>query len=624
MCGIVGGVGDVTSDLLDKMLSEIQHRGPDNTDTYHSEGVGLGHARLSIIDLSESSNQPLWDTSRTACIVFNGEIYNYKKLREELLEGGVSFSTQGDAEVLLNTYLKYGVEGLKSVSGIFSFAIWVPERKELFLARDPYGVKPLYYLESENKLYFSSEMKSLIPAIDGEVSINKNALLRTLICLWSPGEETIIAGIKKIKPAYYMKVLNGAVEQYDSYWEWPDYKPNNSLSEQQHSVNTIESIEKAVGEQLVSDVEVGTFLSGGLDSSLLTALASREIPGIKSFTIDSNEGSRGNDGFSDDLPYAKAVASFLKSELNILKASPDITKLLPKMVYHLDELQADPAPLNVLLICEEARRQGIKVLLSGAGGDDIFSGYRRHYAVTKEKYWAGLPKVARRALKGVTSKLSKQNPSLRRVSKAFQYADLEGDERLLSYFFWLDPSIAKGLFVAPEELVEKPFEFITDELNTLNYSDPLEKMLYLERKYFLVDHNFNYTDKMSMAAGVEVRVPFLDKGVIDVASSIPSSLKQKGKVGKSILKKASESILPIDVIYRSKSGFGAPLRSWLKNELSDMVDELLSQEKIQRRGIFKYDAVKDLIEKDRKGIADYSYPIFALLCFEIWCQQFLD
>ncbi|WP_391088883.1 asparagine synthase (glutamine-hydrolyzing) [Vibrio sp. NH-UV-68] len=624
MCGIVGGVGNITGDILDNMLNEIQHRGPDNTGTYLSKGIGLGHARLSIIDLSELSNQPLWNSSKTACIVFNGEIYNYKDLRNNLLDEGVIFNTKGDAEVLLNIYLKHGPEGLKSVSGIFSFAIWMPEKDQLFLARDPYGVKPLYYLETNNKFYFSSEMKSLLYAIDGQAEINKNALLRTLVCLWSPGEETIISGIKKLKPAHYITVRNGIIEKYKRFWHWPTYKPNVALSEEQLAANTIEAIKKAVDEQLVSDVEVGTFLSGGLDSSLLTALASKKLPGIKSFTIDSSEGVRGNDGFSDDLPYAKSVASFLRSELNILKTSPDITKLLPQMVYHLDELQADPAPLNVLLICEEARKQNIKVLLSGAGGDDIFSGYRRHYAITKEKYWSGLPRVARKVIKGVTSNLPKQYPILRRVSKAFQYADLEGDERLLSYFFWLDPSIAKDLFVNPDELADKPFDFIIDELKMLDYSDPLEKMLFLERNYFLVDHNFNYTDKMSMATGVEVRVPFLDQRVIDVASTIPSNLKQKGKVGKYILKKASESILPFNVIYRPKSGFGAPLRSWLKKDLSDMVDDLLSKNNIQKRGIFRYEAVKNLIEKDRKGVADYSYPIFALLCFEIWCQRFLD
>ncbi|EJE8737476.1 asparagine synthase (glutamine-hydrolyzing) [Vibrio vulnificus] len=625
MCGIVGAIGDLESSLVEDMVQQMSHRGPDNISTYSSENVHLGHARLSIIDLSQSSNQPLWDVQKKACIVFNGEIYNYKELQTELESQGIDFNSSGDAEVLLNMYLAYGIKALNKISGIFSFAIWDDTKQSLVVARDHYGVKPLYYVQQDGEFYFASEIKSLLCIPKVKKEINLDTLFRTLIFLWNPGEETLLEGVKKVKPAHYMIVKDGAVAKYERYWSWPAYNPQNTVPESTHQSRVLDAVRGAVEEQLVADVKVGSFLSGGLDSSLIVALAAHKLDGkIDTFTIDSGGESQSKEGFSDDLPYAKQVAGYLGVELDVLKVNPDIVSLLPKMIYHLDELQADPAPLNVLLICENAKKQGIKVLLSGAGGDDIFTGYRRHYAVTAERYWSWLPKFGRTVLKGATQCLPKGKASSRRVAKAFQYADLDGDERLLSYFYWMDPKVARDLFAKPEKISASPMQFILDEMADVSTDDPVERMLTLEQKYFLVDHNFNYTDKMSMATGVEVRVPFLDKNVVNVASQVPSKLKQKGRIGKSILKKAAEEVLPNSVIYRSKSGFGAPLRAWLKGDLAELVDDLLSVEKVKARGIFNAEKIQALLAEDRANKADYSYPIFAMLCFELWCQQFID
>lgn len=625
MCGIAGGYGHLDVKVLEQMAQKMSHRGPDYLSFSSIGNVHLAHARLSIIDLSADSNQPMWDLQSRASIVFNGEIYNYRELRQELEEKGVKFRSQGDAEVLLNLYLEEGENCLNKLSGIFSFAIWDPRSEQLFVARDNYGVKPLYYTENRDGFYFASEMKSLLCVPSVKREINPDSLFRSLVFLWSPGEETLIKDIHKVKPAHFMVVKAGKLVRYEKYWDWPAYQPDYSIDSGAHQNQILKALGSAVKEQLVADVKVGSFLSGGLDSSLIVALAQQNVEtGIRCFTIDSGSAEQSKDGFEDDLPYAKKVAEHLNVELDILKVTPDITQLLPKMIYHLDELQADPAPINVLLICEQAKKQGIKVLLSGAGGDDIFTGYRRHYAVKAEKYWAWLPKPARRLLKTAAALLPKDQAVTRRISKAFQYADLSADQRLLSYFFWLEPSVALSLFKHPEQLSTTPFKFIYDELAKVKTDDPVERMLTLEQKYFLVDHNFNYTDKMSMAAGVEVRVPFLDKRVADVASKVPSELKQEGRVGKSILKKAAESLLPKDIIYRPKSGFGAPLRTWLKNDLSEYVDSLLSIDSINKRGIFDAGRVQQLLADDRNGKSDYSYPIFALLCFEIWCQQFLD
>jgi asparagine synthase (glutamine-hydrolysing) len=456
-----------------------------------------------------------------------------------------------------------------------------------------------------------------------ERTIDYDALLRSLVFLWSPGEHTLLNGVKKLKPGHFLVIKDQRLSRDQCFWSWPEYKPDQQVSETA-AERVREAIRQSVEDQLVADVPVGAFLSGGLDSSMLVGLANRKsMQAIQCFTIDIGES---NGEFIEDLPYAEQVARHLSVPLNVLKITPDIVSLLPKMVYHLDELQADASAINVMLICEYARQKGIKVLLSGAGGDDIFTGYRRHYALSMERYWSWLPGSLRVGLKWVADKLPQGSTFGRRAAKAFKYADLDGSERLLSYFYWIDPTVVRDLFVddIQAKISPSPMSFLLAELDSQSTKDPLERMLYLERRYFLVDHNFNYTDKMSMATGVEVRVPFLDKRVANVASSISVKLKQKGAVGKWILKKSAEAILPSDIIYRPKSGFGAPIRSWIKNDLAAYVDQQLSFEKVRDRGIFKPDKVRRLIDDDRRGIEDYSYPIFALLCFELWCQTFLD
>jgi len=623
MCGIAGGFGKLSPDSLSKMIKAMGHRGPDHSGKTSIGDVHLGHARLSIIDPSAASNQPCWDFDKKACIVFNGEIYNYQSLRQDLIEKGYKFNSEGDSEVLVNLYLEYGEELFKHVNGIYAFAVWDVELGQLLLARDPFGVKPLYYYQNVSGFYFASEIKSLLHVDSFKSKIDHDALLRSLVFLWSPGESTLLQGVSKLKPGHFVVVKERVICKNHCFWDWPEYRPLDQ-SPEDSAKYVLQALELSVEDQLVSDVPVGAFLSGGLDSSLLVGLAKRkaEYP-IECFTINMG---KSNNEFVDDLPYAKKVAKYLSVPLNTLDISPDIVNVLPKMVYHLDELQADVSAINVMLICEQARQKGIKVMLSGAGGDDLFTGYRRHYAVSMERYWAWLPKSFRRNLKLLASLLPRKYVVSRRIAKALQYADLDSSERLLSYFYWIDPEIVRSIFVdnVSSTLSKSPMDFMLSELNNLETKEPVEKMLHLERKYFLVDHNFNYTDKMSMATGVEVRVPFLDQRVVNEAAKVDVKFKQKGSVGKWILKKAAESVLPIEIIYRPKSGFGAPLRKWMKSDLEPVVAKYLSEERLTNRGIFKPDRVQSLIEDDRRGVADYSYTIFALLCFEIWCEHFID
>jgi asparagine synthase (glutamine-hydrolysing) len=301
---------------------------------------------------------------------------------------------------------------------------------------------------------------------------------------------------------------------------------------------------------------------------------------------------------------------------------------LERMVWQLDEPLADPAPLNVLYICELARQQGVKVLLSGAGGDDLFTGYRRHRAVQLERYWSWLPKTARNGLESATAALDKRSPTARRLEKLFRGAGLAGDERLTNYFLWTKKADLMALYtpafraeLAGAAASEPMLDFLRPLSDNIG---PLDRMLALEQRFFLTDHNLNYTDKMSMAVGVEVRVPFLDLDLVNFAARIPMALKQRGQVGKWVLKKAMEPYLPHDVIHRPKSGFGAPLRRWMRYELRELVGDMLSTNSIRRRGLFEPTAVQSLITANDTGKVDASYTLLSLLCIEIWCRRFID
>ncbi len=627
MCGIIGAFAELDSHTFQQMVESISHRGPDHAAQESIGDVHLGHTRLSVIDLSEHSNQPVWDSKRKACIVFNGEIYNYKILRQSLLALGYAFASHGDAEVILNLYLHAGVASFEQLDGMFAFAIWDVRNKELIVARDRFGIKPFYYTENENGFYFASELKALLLVPGVSNALNYDALLRTIVFLWSPGPETILQSILKLEPGCYFVVKDRKVIQRECYASWPDYQPQK-MGVQQACERIQDALQASIDEQLVSDVPVGAFLSGGLDSSLIVAMAKKAgAHELECFTIRSLASSGEDyDGFVDDLPYAKKVAHDLDVHLNVVDATPNIMTLLSTMLYHLDEPNADPAPLNVWLICEQARLKGIKVLLSGAGGDDVFTGYRRHRAIGFEKYYSAMPFFFRCILQRLTSHLPKRNPLLRRISKLFAYASLPANERLLSYFYWIDPGVVRALFTdgIQRQLSEQPMASLLSALDARPEKNKLEKMLDLERRYFLVDHNLNYTDKMSMAHGVEVRVPFLDKGVVEVASHLDVKLKQRGREGKWILKKMAEQYLSKSIIYRPKAGFGAPLRRWLKHDLNPMVDDLLSDASLKQRGLFNPDSVRKMIEQDRAGIEDYSYPIFSLICIEQWCRIFLD
>lgn len=622
MCGIVGGRGTSVVKCISQMVKLMAHRGPDHSAYWSDEGITLGHARLSIIDTGSSSNQPFWDETGRYCIVYNGELYNYHSIKERLISLGATFRSDGDTEVLLQALIYLGIDILCELEGIFAFCLFDKSTGTFLLARDKFGVKPLYYYEGDNTFMFGSEHKSFLANPDFNADINHDALYRTLLFMYNPGNDTVFKHVKKVPAGcYILHTPDYADVQIYSYWEWPKYSPVKNHS-QIDDIN--KHIKTAVERQMISDVPVGAFLSGGVDSSLICALVkgTQTKDKFTAFTIKAEYDS--NDGFEDDLPYAKEVAELLDIDLNIVDIQPSIMELLPKTVYHLDDIHADPAAINVLLISELAQKSNYKVLLSGSGGDDLFTGYRRHQAVYFERYWIWMPVTVRRILKKLTCRLPAKSNITRRIAKLFRYADFPINERILSYHFWSNPDDIKSLFRQKCKLSERPCQFMLDEMSLIETSDPIELALFLERNYFLKDHNFSYTDKLSMASGVEVRVPFLDSELVAAAAKVSSSEKQRGRIGKYILKKIAEVYLPHSIIYRSKTGFGAPLRKWLRGDMAMYLDTKLSRENITKRGIFDYQEIRKLIEEDRKGVRDNSYTLFALLCIELWFETFVD
>ena len=624
-----GAIGEVFKDAL----AALSHRGPDASGVKYfvEQGVFLGHTRLSIQDLSPAGAQPMMSLDEQYSISFNGEVYNFPILKKELIELGYSFCSNTDTEVILYLYAEYGKKCFSMLDGIFALAIYDKAKDVLILARDGLGVKPLYYSCDEVGFVFASEIKGIEKLqLKKRYTLDHQSLNRYLTFQWSPGEGTPFKEIKKHNPGEVLVVSRGRIIERKTFYELSITRASKKSSAMKVSdvIKGLDSnLRQAVHNQMLSDAPVGAFLSGGLDSTSVVAFAKEIDPNITCFTIDMKSSS--HDGMTDDLPYALAAAKHLKVPLTVVEVNSDsLVKNLEKMVYMLDEPLGDPAPLNVLYISELAKSQGIKVLLSGTGGDDIFTGYRRHQAIMYDKKLQILPKCILSGLEQITGKLNKRVTLFRRLAKLFNGTGLTGDARIINYFKWIDQRSLSSLYTDDfrqeilNDVAEQP---MLDFLKTAHLdSTDLDRMLALEQRFFTTDHNLIYTDKMSMAAGVEVRVPLLAENLVEFAASIPDNMKQNGSEGKWIFKKTMESYLPKEIIYRPKTGFGAPLRDWLTCELSDYVADLLGHRSLSARGLFDSERVRRLVESNKEGRIDASYTIFSLMCIEIWCRQHLD
>jgi len=635
MCGIAGIINknDTISDELMNLIQEsIAHRGPDSQSRYVENHVGLIHNRLAILDLSVNGNQPMLDKSGNYVLVFNGEIYNHLEIRKDLLSKGYTFRGFSDTETLLYGYIEYGKEILNKLNGIFAFCIYDKQNQKLFLARDQMGVKPLYYYLKDDVFLFGSELKSIVCFEKVDKEIDNRALMNYITFLWSPGEMTPFKHINKLLPGHYLTVntstLKSDIKQfYDIPFNGNRMEVKN---EQALTFLTEQKLFDALERQMMSDVPVGFFVSGGIDSTLIAAITQQIFPSqkINAFTIDSGENAMKKEGFSDDLFYAKLISKKLDFKLNIIEAKLDILTDFDKMIWHLDEPQADVAPLNVYHIAKGARENGIKVLLGGAGGDDLFSGYRRHQVLNLEKWINLIPHSLVNLFKKYADNIETHRPFNRRLKKLSADIDKTPLDRMTGYFSWLPQQTVKNLF--SKELLAQindynPLENLSDLIKNIpNEKSLLNQMLYLEMKSFLVDHNMNYNDKMSMAVGVESRVPFLDMDLVNFSTQIPTEYKMHGTTTKYILKKVAEKYLPKELIYRPKAGFAGPVRQWITQDMNELIAERLSETKIKERGIFNPKEVTKLIKDNKQGKIDASFTIWSLLAIESWMTQFKD
>lgn len=631
MCGIFGSINfDLNKDTVDRILNYLSHRGPDSRGFFIDENVCFCHTRLAIQDLSKDANQPMFSNDNKYSIIYNGEIYNLNELKNELIKRNYSFRTTSDTEIILNLYICFGENFLEKLNGIFAFAIFDKIKNEVLVARDRFGVKPLYYSKYHNKIAFSSEMKPLFLLNDFKKELNHKIVKNYLTYLWSPTNETLIHNIKKLDSGSAITLKNG-----DIIKEWKFYKHSFIKNKSNYKENEIQeiiknTIDKSVKNQLISDAPLGAFLSGGLDSSLIVALAKKYTSknNFETFTIKSLSDNGNIEGNVDDLPFAQKSSELLNVNLNTVEAGPDIFKNLFKMIYYLEEPVADPAPLNVMAISKKAKEKNIKVLLSGTGGDDLFSGYRRHQALMGDSYWSWLPQNIRSAIASLSKQVPNKNNFLRRINKYFQYADLNDHDRIISYFYWINPEYLREIFnpkiqnYVNEYDVSKPMQETLNEIP--RNTNKLDKMLYLEMRHFLTNHNLIYNDKMGMSEGVEIRVPFLDNYLVELINSLEVYFKQKKGQNKWILKKILAEFLPNNIVYRKKTGFNLPLRNWIKNDFKEIVGDLLSEETIRKRGFFNFKSVNKMIKLNNDNKIDATYTIFSLLCFEIWFMTFLD
>lgn len=644
MCGIAGMAGVSDQALLHEMLARIRHRGPDDSGTYEATGaspaerMAFGNNRLSIIDLSPAGHQPMCNEDGTVWVAYNGEVFNFQELRRELEANGHQFRSHTDTEVLVHLYEKYGPDMVKRLNGMFAFAVWDVSNQELWLFVDRMGIKPLYYFQAGERLYFASEIKALLACPEAQVTVNVPALYQYLAFTYVPNPDTPFEGIYKLPPGHSMRWRAGEL-RIQSYW---DAETENYFedSEAQLIERLRDLLYASTRRQLISDVPVGFFLSGGIDSSTLVACASKYQSDLQCYSIAFTEAHGRLEQCSDDARFAREVADHFGCVFHEIVVEPDVANLLPKVIYHLDDLICDHAAIATYLICEAAKPH-VTVLLSGQGGDELFGGYRVHLAPrlaqavrrltpgwlrnAAEKSWLPFLAAHKDAVPACPPGL--MLAFCRYLEKLLHTAALDPPQQFTALRAYFDDPELKNLFSADlqdEVAGLSYYSRFLEHFGAVARQNFLNQMLYLDQKTFLPDHNLAYSDKLSMACSVEVRVPLLDNELVDFMSRVPPEMKIKGVNQKYILRKAMKGILPDAILKRRKAGFGLPVRSWLRGELREMVGDLLSEERIRKRNLFNPAVIARMIRDNNTGAADYTAQIWGLLSLELWHETFVD
>lgn len=620
MCGIAGGLSR-KPDLSEiaSVIGSMRHRGPDDNGSMSDGDCWLAAVRLSIQDLSHHGHQPMQSADGRYTLIFNGEIYNHWDIRKELIAKGAAFHSSSDTETLLAAYIEWDKDCLQRLKGIFAFAVWDAVDHTLFIARDAMGVKPLYYYWYGKEFYFASELKSFLTLPGFNNSIQPESFYNYLLLLYNPDAQTPFQHVKKLMPGHYLS-LAYKQEPIPTKWYHPEFKEEGLWNERDWISLTETTLKNAVQSQLISDAPLGFFLSGGLDSSLLVAMAKQAGTNYECFTIDTGNGMR-EEGFEDDLPFAKKAAQHLGVSLTTIPyASQDLLSDLDGLIWHLDEPQTDPAALHVRRISQAAHKKGIKVLLSGTGADDIFSGYRRHQALHWQKRLQRIPSGLLNASFVAAGVLG--NTSLkRRIEKVRSSGILSGND-LSSLFFWMNEDQVAALFQSGTAIGSAKPLYDNILHRGPSASTPLNQMLLIEQQTFLPHHNLNYLDKMTMAESVEGRVPYLDTDLVSLANSMPEQLKMKGSQTKYILRQVAEKYLPKEIIYRKKTGFGSPLRSWMRGHNLELAKERLLDKSFAQWNIFNPAAIEELVRDTSTGKRDGAYTLYSLLAIESWLRQF--
>ena len=631
MCGIYGYVtntGNINPEIMRRMGLALAHRGPDDDgeiiENSAAVSAGLGHKRLSIIDLSAAGRQPMPNEDKSIWIALNGEIYNYQELRKTLETKGHAFRSQSDTEVIVHLYEERGLKCLDELNGMFAFALWDSKRKTLLLVRDRVGKKPLHYCTVDGQIIFASEIKALLqhPRVSRDIDVR--ALSKYLSYEYVPAPATIFRSIKKLEPGQFLVFTNGE-GQSSHYWKIPiDDEPTIDRNENQCTEELKELLDRSVRRRLVADVPVGLFVSGGLDSGIVAAFAAQAKNELQCFSIGFDEPS------FDESAYSKQIAASLgiQHHLKTFRAK-DMLELVPKLPELLDEPLADPSILPLYLLSRFAAER-MKVVLSGDGGDELFAGYQTFQAHKLMSYYSALPGFLKDMVKKIASRLPVSHGYLSTDYKIKQFLKGDGVAPELRFFLW------RGAFGAAEknELLHPDirrelgscdcYEDIHRYVRESGLTKELERILYLTMKLYLQDNNLVTVDRASMASGLEVRSPLLDKDVVEFMCRLPMKYKLNGLKTKYLLKRAAKGLLPRRIIHRQKRGFGIPLAKWLTVELKELMLDYLSEERICRQGIFHYPYVKRLIDEQLAKVNDHREPLWTLLVFQSWYEKYVD
>ena len=626
MCGIAGRVNFVSRapgnvEMVTAMCDLLSHRGPDGSGAMARGFVALGHRRLAIIDLSDAGRQPMSVDDGQLWITFNGEIYNYRELRAELQSRGHSFRTQTDTEVILHAYREYGVECVQHLDGMFAFALWDNTRERLLLARDRVGKKPLTYRIDADGIAFASEPKAFLADPSFKPEVDAAALSHYLTYQYVPAPMSAFAGVRKLPPAHYLVVERGEVA-VRRYWRL-NYANKSDVTEQEAVERLRDLLKASVKKRLISDVPLGAFLSGGIDSGSIVALMAELGTGpVKTFSIGFEEKE------FDELSYARLVATRYGTEHHEFVVRPDALSMLDRLVWHYNEPFADSSAIPTFVLSELSRRH-VTVALNGDGGDESFAGYERYQANLLAQRYDRLPAPIRASLQGLSALVPtpRGRGGVVARGKRFMNALGEGPER--RYVRWMahfDDGLKREL-CTPEFLDragEDASQVLLRSYAATDARDLLDATLSVDVDNYLPDDLLVKVDIATMAHGLEGRSPFLDHRLMEFAAGLPSNLKLRGVTKKYILKRAVAPYLPSEILDRPKMGFGVPLEAWFRGELKDLAFDVLLSRRLRERGYFREAVIRRLLEQHVNGQRGWHYQLWNLLMLELWHRAFVD